>query len=177
MPASTLVLIIVRLFAISWFVQAIILSLDIVTGNFITFRPSTLEILLGIGSAVSALVFCLLAWILAPKIGRKITRGYDAPISISEPSLEKLYAFAFVFLGLYFILDSIGATLNGLHYFLTMPSLKNANRSVFIQTQSLYQFTKPLITLIAGFIVLLSAKYWAARLMKSQQKSEQSEIR
>ena len=103
------------------------------------------------------------SWFAGPLLSRLITRCYDTTIAISGLSLEDLYTFAFVFLGLYFVLSSIAPSLNWIHYFLAVGSLPNP---VADQRKSVYQLSSSLITLFAGFTVMLPTRRWARRLVR-----------
>ena|SRR6185312_187680 len=85
----------------------------------------------------------------------------DAPISVSGLSLRDLYSFGFVFLGLYFILSSIGNFLYWLHYSFVIAAVRDFDPE---RKKSLYEISKPLVTVTAGFICIVFGKYWAEKL-------------
>jgi hypothetical protein len=107
------------------------------------------------------LLFAVIGWVIAPLLSRFITSKYDAPIAVSGLSLQDLYSFSFVFLGLYFVLGSLGDVLNWLHYSFMVAVAHDFDPE---RKKSLYGLSKPLITMIAGFICLASGKRWAKKL-------------
>lgn len=159
MLISTIVLLIVRLFSLQWLIQGFgmlaVAFLEVSyargsNGGVLDFVPSLLAILLAV-----------LAWFAAPLLSRLIPGRHDASIPISGLSLRDLYAFAFVFLGLYFALSSLGNVLNWLHYYFTVAVAHDFDPE---RRNALYALSRPLITLIAGLICLFSGRRWAAKL-------------
>ena len=163
MLTSTIVLIVIRLFSVQWLVQGLsMLAMAIVElsqmgeshrGSFgaLSFIPS-----------LGMLLCSIVAWIAAPFLARFMAGKYDAPVTISGLSLQDLYAFAFVFLGLYFVLASLADVLNWLHYSLWVA----ASYGDFDpeRKKSLYGLSRPLITLVAGLVCLVSGRLWAKKL-------------
>jgi hypothetical protein len=115
--------------------------------------------------AVLLLIAAAVLWILARAIARIISRGVDTSVSIGGLSRSDLYGFAFVFLGLFFILSSFGDVINWLHYFATHqtpdPRVKN-----------LYQLTRPCLTFVGGWVSLLGAPRWTRKLAAYDEKSQ-----
>jgi len=163
MPVSTLTLVVLRLFSISWFVEALTTAVSVST--WIT--PNDKTSYWHYAVPLFMLVLAIASWFAGPLLSRLITRCYDTTITISGLSLEDLYTFAFVFLGLYFVLSSIGPSLNWVHYFFAVGSLPNP---VDDQRKSVYQLSGSLITLVAGFTVMLPARRWARRLLRLQSQ-------
>ena len=170
MLVSTIVLIVVRLFSVQWLVQGLTMlvaavvalsEIDPVHSGFITaikFIPS-----------LGMVVLSVVAWLVSPFLARSIAGKYDAPVTFSLMSLQDLYSFAFVFLGLYFILSSLGDALNWLQYWFVI----NASHGDFDpeRKKSFYGLSRSLVTLVAGFICLFSAKSWAKRLHDAPAQS------
>lgn len=163
MLTSTIVLIVMRLFCVQWLVQGLSLATMAIVelsqtgeshrGSFgaLVFLPS-----------LAILLCSIVTWITAPFLARFIAGKYNAPVTVSGLSLQDLYAFAFVFLGLYFVLASLADVLNWLHYSLLVA----ASYGDFDpeRKKSLYGLTRPLITLVAGFVCLVSGRLWAKKL-------------
>ncbi len=117
---------------------------------------------------VALLLFALLEWWLAPVIARLVTRNHDGEVAIGTLSRMDLYSFAFVFLGLYFILTSVAPALNWLHYFLRTSAVGSQSES----QSSFYELAAHLVTLAAGLLTLLPARRWARRLLAQERRDE-----
>src|SRR5437667_6998489 len=57
--------------------------------------------------AIVAIVTCLL-WLSSESLARFITRGQDSTLDCGGLTLTDLYSFAFLIVGLYFAVDSLG---------------------------------------------------------------------
>ena len=159
MPLSSIVVIVLRLFAIQAILESVYEALAITS----TLRLSSTGALGYLGAA-GLLVFGLAEWLLAPLIARLVTRGRDSLVSIGGLTRADLYAFAFVFLGLYFILSAISAVLNALHFFFTL----SATASQLESQSAFYKLAAPLVRMIAGFLALVFANGWASRLIRAE---------
>ena len=167
MSASTIVLILMRLFALEWLVQVAIMLLNTAS---VSAQSHDLRILLfSYAPALVLLALCAWMWMAAPWFARKILGKYDAPVHVSGISLEDIYSFAFVFLGLYFILTSLAASLNWIHYYLTLGDASSTAFSEKTQ-QSFYKAAQQFVTLLAGLATMLPARQWARKLVGSQPK-------
>jgi hypothetical protein len=168
MRISSIVTVVVRLFAIQTFVHGLSFGLSI-TGSLVAVGDSPR----GYFNYIVPIVlwgFAAFEWFLAPAISRLVTRGFDSVVTVTAFTREDLYSFAFVFLGLYFILSSIAPALDWLHYFLTISG-RGAGQEPHVR-KSFYDLASPLITLIAGFTTLLPANRWARRLLKMERQRE-----
>ncbi|HEY5037384.1 MAG TPA: hypothetical protein VII74_09660, partial [Chthoniobacterales bacterium] len=96
---------------------------------------------------------------------RLVSRGVDTSVSIGSLSRSDLYSFAFVFLGLFFVLSSFADVINWIHYFATVSSEDP-------RVKSLYQLTRPCLTLALGLVSLLGAPRWTRKLVAYEQKSQ-----
>jgi hypothetical protein len=167
MPLSNIVTVVLRLFAIQMFVQSLSLTFSVAAtfayavswpgGYYFRYLPG-----------VALFVLAFLEWLLAPVISRLVTRKFDSVVSIGGLSREDLYCFAFVFLGLYFVLVSVAPTVNWFHYFLTVTS--EAAGPYQQARKSFYDLSSHLITLLAGFFVLLRARQCAQKLLRMEQR-------
>lgn len=109
-------------------------------------------------------------WFLAPALARLVTPRPESSIGVGGLTRYDLYCFAFVFLGLYFVLSSAANTINWAHFYLFLaqtaphadPQLKT----------SFYQLTQPLITCAAGGLCIGFASRLAKRLIDAQRKEE-----
>jgi len=109
------------------------------------------------------MLIALVLWSFAHRLAAAIVRGADTSIDKFGLTLEETYIFAFVFLGLYFILSTIGPALQQLYYVVAVVaqlSESDPQRSIAV-----FQLYKPGITVIAGFASLLGAPFWARKLV------------
>lgn len=161
MPLSSIVVIVIRLFALNSMLYVLVLTATAVMTPLPS-KQSLSTVLIPYAPAVLMLIVAVLLWILAPVAARLVSRGVDASVSVGSLSRADLYNFAFVFLGLFFILSSIGDVINWLHYFVTVSH----------HIQNLYQLTRPCLTLAAGLISLLGAPRWTKKLVGREQKGQ-----
>lgn len=167
MPLSSIVIVVLRLFAIQMVGQSFHMALSFAAADAKqSFHPPHYWAAYLV--PVALLLFALFEWWLAPVIARLVTRHHDGEVAIGGLSRLDLYSFAFVFLGLYFILTSIAPALNWLHYFLTTSAAGSQAES----RSSFYDLASYLVTLIAGILALLPARRWARRLLTRERRDE-----
>jgi len=167
MPLSSIVIVVLRLFAIQMVGQSFHMALSFAAADAKqSFHPPHYW-----GAylvPVALLVFALFEWWLAPAIARLVTRHHDGQVALGALSRLDLYSFAFVFLGLYFILTSIAPALNWLHYFLRTSAVGSQAES----QSSFYDLASYVVTLTAGVLTLLPARRWARRLLDWERRDE-----
>jgi hypothetical protein len=164
MPLSSIVVIVLRLFALNWFASAIPLFLS-ATMIGSPHEQHLLSLLLPYAPAVLLLILAAAVWFLARPISRLVSRGVDTSVSIGSLSRADLYGFAFVFLGLFFVLSSLADVINWIHYFTV--SHEDARHDPRIQ--NFYQLTRPCITLALGLVSLLGAPRWTKKIVSRDQ--------
>ena len=167
MPLSSIVVIVIRLFAVNWLVTGVSLLASAATTPLPHERQSFAVL---IPYALPVLFFVLAAgsWLLAPFISRLVSRGVDASVSVGSLSRSDLYSFAFVFLGLFFILSSLADVINWIHYFTVSGEDPRHDPRI----QSFYQLSRPCLTLAAGLVSLLGAPRWTRKLISRDQRHE-----
>jgi len=94
MPLSSIVVIVIRLFALNWLLTSASLLLS--AGQ----NPWTYGFLPHV-PGIGLLVFTAALWFLAGAIARVVSQGVDTSISMGSLLRSDLYSFAFVFLGLF----------------------------------------------------------------------------
>jgi len=167
MTASTIVLIVLRLFALDWMMQGVVMASSFTISAGVMSEPKI--ILIYYCSALLVLATSIALWFLAPRLGRWVVGKQDSVAQISGLTLEDLYSFAFLFLGLYFVLTSFAASINWVHYFLSVNG-QTTGRMPPQDRQNLYQLSQHLVTLIAGFAAMLPSRRWAQKLIRLQEK-------
>jgi hypothetical protein len=168
MPLSSIVVIVIRLFALNWLFSALPLFASAAMTPLPPERrlPAALVPYL---PAVLLVIFAAGLWILTPGIARLVSRGADTSVNIGGLSRADLYSFAFVFLGLYFILSSFADVVNWIHYFATV-SHNDPIRNP--RVENLYQLTRPCLTFVAGMVSLIGAPRWTKKLVSHDQRTQ-----
>jgi hypothetical protein len=164
MPLTNIAALVLRFFTFSWLIAGI--------SGFIPMLFSwgspdlSLETGAMYGIPLLYLILAFFIWRFAPQIAQRLVRGIDANVTLSSLTRSDLYCFAFVIVGLWYILSSIPNALNWLHYLLKSVSAGTADP---LAGQGLYQVSQCLISIILGFACLLGAKRWADLLIKNEK--------
>jgi hypothetical protein len=164
MPLSSIVRIVIRLFALNWGLHALNLILSVAA-----LPPQRPDSNGPIYSAAGAglLLAAVGLWFLAPFIARWVVRPADTSVNLAGLTRSDLYSFAFVFLGLYFILSSVADVFDWGHYFSTVSKDEPRNGP---SIQNFYDLTRPCLTLVAGLVSLLGAPRWTKKLVSRDEK-------
>jgi hypothetical protein len=168
MPLSSIVVIVLRLFALYWLFDALPLFASAAMTP-LGHEHQLSRLLAPYAPPVLLVIFAIGLWIFARTIARLVSRGVDTSVSICGLSRADLYSFAFVFLGLYFILSSFGDVVNWIHYFATVSHNDPARNP---RVENLYQLTRPCLTLAAGLVSLLGARQWTKKLVIYDQGTQ-----
>ena len=171
MPVSSITQIILRIFALNWFLTGIIQGGTIIY----IYRDTTLSWL----SILPSLVYFiagLLLWIGSPWLSRLFAKGNDREVNLSGVSERSLFATAFLALGLYFSLRSFADVIGWVHFFAINRSPEYGFHHE--EAPSYYDLTEPTLTLFAGIGLILTCRIWAAKLSprRDNTKSEQGAV-
>jgi hypothetical protein len=168
MTLNQIVVVIIRLCGVGWLIRALDLFFEtaLMRGSFESAQRVPFH--LAYGSPISVLALALGAWFLAEPIARLVVPPRATSATLTGLSVFDLYRFAFVLMGLYYVLASFAPLLNWLHYFLTIAPTVPENDPHRMDT--VYQVTQPLITLAAGCVCLLFAPQCARKLEGIQCK-------
>jgi len=159
MPASSIAQILLRLFALNWLLTGVIqiASTTALAGQvpflFYTLAPSLVHI-------AAAAVF----WFVAPRISRLLARRNDGEFTLAGVTERQLYSTAFLALGLYFALNSFANVFSWIHFFAISKSPDYGFHHE--EAPSYYQLTEGLMTLVAGVVLVVTARTWAAKLAR-----------
>jgi hypothetical protein len=167
MPLSSIVVIVMRLFALNWLVSALPLLLSPATIPVFHER-SMFALLVSYAPGALLLILAVGVWILSFPVARLVTRGVDTSVTLGGLSRSDLYSFAFVFLGLFFILSSLADVINWIHYFTV--SQEDPRRDPHIH--NLYQLTRPCITVALGLVLLFGAPRWTNKLVARDRENQ-----
>jgi hypothetical protein len=83
-----------------------------------------------------------------------------------------LYCFAFVFLGLYFVLSSTGQAINWTYYFAV--TARDTPQNDPERLSSFYRLTQNLIPVVAGSVCIATASRFAKKLTVAQRNYEEA---
>lgn len=157
MPLSNIVVIVIRLFALQWLFNAIAIF---VTAVGMSPRRGMATFVWDYGPGLVLTVLAVLFWFIASPVARFVSRGFDTNVNMGGLSRADLYSFAFVFLGLLFILRSFPDVVNWLHFFATEA-----------EQRSYYEFARPCLTFAAGLVCLLGAPHWTRKVVARDEKN------
>jgi hypothetical protein len=159
MTLRFILVIVLRFYAISLAVQALsfLPILAIRVGSLDNFAVSMLM------EMVSFLIISVLIWCIAGRLANAIVRGIDGNITFSL-TLEEACTFAFVFLGLYFILNGIGPVLVNFFDLLRMDGPRLLGDR--FQVRLIQQFAESGVGVIFGFASVLGARSWARKIAR-----------
>lgn len=157
MKPSQITQIIIRLFAIWWFLQGIVQAVGLVTLGGVPISHPLLY-----GPAVVAFALSIGAWFLAAGIGRAVCKGNDEAGVVSGVTFPQLLQAMIIGIGLYVCATSIGGLLNGLHFFLVMKAPPEGIPSGMVV--SVYDFTQSAVSFLAGVFLVGSARRWSHRI-------------
>ena len=166
MPASSIAQILLRLFALNWFLTGIIqiASVAFLSGRgsfyFYSLLPSLIYIIAGVTF-----------WIVAPGLARLLAKRNDGEFTLAGVTERQLFSTAFLALGLYFALNSFAKVFSWIHFFTINKSPDYGFHHE--QAPSYYELTEGLLTLAAGIALILTAQTWARKLTR-KPNSEQS---
>lgn len=168
MPLSSIVTIVLRLFAIRWIVQGVVSLCSVAREFFNSWGPMSYS---HFYVPLSYIVVALLLFMWSHVVARVVTPRTNSEVTLGTLTQYDLYCFAFTFLGLYSALNSFADTLNWIHYFVVgarEPIERNA-----LSARNFYEFTHQLVTLLAGGAFLLFAPRCARKLTALQKRQEQ----
>jgi len=117
----------------------------------------------GLLIAVNVL-FGIIVWILASVLSSQVTKGHDTTLGFTSLTKEDLYRFAFVFLGLFFVLSALSVVIQtGYKFFAYDLPLPDSNPQ---KGQFLWPFIGHAVTVGAGLGCMLGARRWTAKLIR-----------
>ncbi|HEX4140312.1 MAG TPA: hypothetical protein VHY09_08190 [Candidatus Methylacidiphilales bacterium] len=168
MRTRSLVLIALRMYAIYWFFTA---GLELASalvylpflGSLSSYAGRTVPWVMVIVPAVM-LVLSIVLWKVSTRVSGVIVRDFDVELSTVTLTREDLYAFAFVFLGLFFVLSSIPSVIDGGYAFLTQDAL--LPESDPRHGREMLPFLGHSLSLIVGFACVLGASKWSRKLAR-----------
>jgi hypothetical protein len=169
MPLNSIIVIVARLFALNWLLHAFALIASALATPSLQDRSVSTTVL-GSAPGILLLILAVFLWTLAPAVARFVSRGFDTTVSVGSLARSDLYSFAFVFLGLFFMLSSCADVIDWIHYFTVSRYAPTRDPRI----QSFYELTRPCLTFVAGLVCLLGAPRWTRKLVARDQKDQQA---
>jgi hypothetical protein len=168
MPISSITQIILRIFALNWFLTGIIQG-----GTIVYISQTGTLSWLGVFPSLVYLLAGIFLWIGSPWLSRLLAKGNDKELSLRGVSEKSLFAAAFISLGLYFALKSFAGAVSWIHFFAINKSPEYGFHHE--QAPSYYELSEQILTLLAGIALILTSQIWASKLSSSpiNNKSEQ----
>ncbi len=157
MPGSSIAQILLRLFALNWFVMGLTQVVSVIlTIRAEYFKTSYLT------QGVLSLVAGIVLWFIAPRLSRFLARGDDGEVNLKGLSDQQLYTSVFLGLGLYFTLSHFGEAFSWIHFFAVNESAEPGFR--INERPSYYDLSETVMTLAAGIFLICTCKTWARKL-------------
>ncbi len=166
MPTSSIAQILLRLFALNWF----LLGLIQIGGSVFVYRWQAVNYFRSLDSSLIYITAAVVLWLSAPKLSRLLAKRNDGEFSLSGVTERQLYSTAFLVLGLYFALSSFANVFSWIHFF----SIHKSPDYGFHRESapSYYSLAEGLLTLIAGVALMLTARTWAIKLTRTPKKDQ-----
>ena len=159
MPSSSIAQILLRLFALHWFLSGLIQ----VASMAFTYRPEAFMVF-NLMPGVIYLVAGIGCWAIAPRLSRWLAHRNDGDFHLTGVTEGQLYAAVFLGLGLYFTLSSFASAFNWIHFFAVHPS---PDHGFHREGQpSYYDMTEKIMTLAAGLYLTLTCHTWGRKLAR-----------
>jgi hypothetical protein len=165
MPLTSIVIICLRIYALNWFVYGVIQVAGLMSSGRGSWGMSGDYSVLW--TSLLPLVGGILIWMWSRTIARWVTPRPDSTVQLGGLTAQDLYSFAFVFLGLYFVLTSIPSVINSA-YFAAVQAHKEPDAAE--RSRYYYDLTYYVLTLVAGAICLILAPRFAKKLANAHGK-------
>ena len=165
MPISSIAQIILRIFALNWFLTGIIQG-----GTMIYMTQSSTLHWLSVFPSLVYLLAGIFLWFSSPWLSHLLTKGSDKEVSLRGVSEKSLFATAFVSLGLYFALKSFAGAISWIHFFAINKSSEYGFHRE--EAPSYYDLSEQILTLLAGITLILTSQIWASKLSYTLRKNK-----
>jgi hypothetical protein len=162
MPSSSVAQILLRIFALHWFLSGFIEM----AGMAFTFRRGEFS-LIHLAPSILNFVAGILVWVMAPKLSRFLAHRNDGDFNLKGVTEQQLYTAVFLGLGLYFTLSTFAAAFSWVHFFTVN---KSPDYGFHQENQpSYYDMTEKFMTLAAGIFLVFTCNTWASKLVRKHQ--------
>lgn len=175
MKLSTIIVIVLRLYAIYWVVSgisALAAAIPIWSAFAQKLGPEFSKSLgpiqafeyYGIPSLM--IIVAVILWFFANGISARVVEGHETTLSFSSLTKTDLYHFAFVFLGLYFVLSSLYTGTQNAYRFFTYDFPLSENDPT--KGRYLQPLLGSLVSVAGGLACLLAARKWTRLLLRGE---------
>ena len=160
MTFRILVVIALRFYAIYFAVTLVALMPTLVLFGDAAPQYRSTEIIVLVGYLLMAPAL----WFTAHWLAKSIVREFDSTVQF-QMTFENAVAFAFVFLGLYFFLTSIGGAVMQFVNLLSVASQHPPATSLdTVEHRAVIDFCRPALTCIFGLASLLGSRAWSRKI-------------
>jgi hypothetical protein len=161
MRSSTVVAITLRLFAIYWVVQGVLMIPNaLMTGTLGGSLSGWLPTLANLLAPILYGFLAFLSWIFAGAIATKVAGQGDPAIPLLQISRGDLFAFGLLVLGLYFFLNYLASSINWLHYL----AIKGPESTKTGDPNTMYELSSQLIPCVAGLLMAITSTNFGQKL-------------
>ena len=172
MKTKNIVIVILRLFTLSFLLQAIMKAIPFLIQITVALkRPTLIEIVSPWSMILIYIVLALIFWFLASPIATLVTRKLpDDKLDIGSFSMVDCYNLIFIGIGLFFTLGNMAQSLNWIHYIFKVSV---STSSTYWRTEiDWYSVSESIIPFIIGIVLIIKAKYWSQKLFNLHNKCE-----
>lgn len=164
MPVHTIAFMLLRFYALYWFLDGLIKLISAVW-QMSRYGSSPVYFLnlaaLGV-TPLLYLIFSIAIWFAAPRISRLLMRNHDSKVSLAGVTREDLYAAGFVIVGACYFLSSFAPLINWIHYFVIEGAKEGMRKSA--ESGDVYEFYFHITTILASLTLILVGPRWARKL-------------
>ena len=161
MPLQSIIVIVLRLFAIQWFFTSLV-SIVTLWGN----TPWRMSVF----PSICWLVAGGITWFLSQPLSRFVTKGYDATVNFQGLTRLDLYSYSFVFVGLGFFLRGIATILTTAGVMFAQATASASSQIDHSLVNSIAgQLPRHVIEMILGLISVLFANRFAKKLASREE--------
>lgn len=161
MRSSTVVAILLRLFAINWAIQALLMiPAAVMTFTIGRGLAGWLPTVATLMTPVLYGFLAFIAWIFAGAIATKVAGQGDPLVPFLHISRGDLFAFGLLVLGLYFFLSYLGSSINWLHFL----AINGSDDGGTGNSNTMYELSMQLIPCIAGLLMAVTSTKFGQKL-------------
>lgn len=164
MRPSQIAQIIIRLFAVVWFVSSVVQIILVFVVN-----RSGMSDPLAWAPTIVTFLFALAVWFAAPTLGRLIAGKNDPQETVTGVTFGQLLHAMFIGLGLYFCLGSFASLLSNAYFMVVLAEAHPEEMIKIGMNVSTHHLVKDLLTFAAGVFVIWTAPHWVRKICNTQE--------
>jgi D-alanyl-lipoteichoic acid acyltransferase DltB (MBOAT superfamily) len=159
MTLRGMVFIALRFYAVS--LLALVIPILPTLIAFLSVESAPAGVWMGLSVPLAYFVMAVLLWFAAGRLASGIAREFNPAVQF-QMTLEDAFTFAFVFLGLYFVLSTAASTVIQLLNLVGMMETEPEGSAA--QTRVAHEFYRLGITLVIGLACVFCSRAWARKL-------------